>query len=224
MTRPEHGGGGLAACIEHTNLKPTASEAEIVRLCAEAREHGFAAVCVNGGRIGLVACELAGTTVRPCAVVGFPLGAMASAVKAVEAEHAVAQGACEIDMVLALGPFLEGDAAAARSDIEAVVRACGVPVKVILETGYLGAGGIRRACGVAREAGAAFVKTSTGFGPRGASVEDVRIMRAAVGADLQIKASGGIRTQADAQALVAAGATRLGTSAGIAIVTGAVGP
>lgn len=214
----------LAARIEHTNLRATASGADIARLCAEAREHAFHAVCVHGARVARAVQELAGSPVTVCTVVGFPLGASLGAVKAEEARLAVCAGASEIDMVLALGAFLEGDDDGVVADMLAVVEATraegGRAVKVILETGHLDEESIRRACRLAGQAGADFVKTSTGFGPRGASVEDIRVMRDAVGDALGIKASGGIRSRADAVALVAAGADRLGTSAGIAIVGG----
>lgn len=207
----------IARAIEHTNLKPTASEHDIVRLCAEAVENGFHGVCVHGSRVAVAARALAGTDLAVVSVVGFPLGACATAVKTFETELAVAEGAHEIDMVLALGWFLEGAPEAGR-DIAAVVQSAGeCPVKVILETGHLTTDQITAACHLAREAGAAFVKTSTGFGPRGAKVDDIRTMRAAVGDALGIKASGGIRLRAEAEALMAAGADRLGTSSGVLI-------
>lgn len=213
----------LASRIEHTLLKATATADAIARLCDEAVEHGFAGVCVNGGWVRKAAERLATSDVRTVTVVGFPLGAMATAAKVHEARAAIDDGADELDMVLALGRFLGGDPRGAAHDILAVVQAAhphDVPVKVILETGHLTTEQIAMACAVARDAGAAFVKTSTGFGPRGASVDDIVTMRRAVGDELQIKASGGIRSTADAEALVAAGADRLGTSSGIALVGG----
>ena len=209
----------LASRIDHTLLRADATEPQIRRLCDEALEHGFAAVCVNSRWIGLVATLLRGSATAACSVVGFPLGAMLAPAKAVEAALAFEAGARELDMVLDLGAMLSGDDAAVRSDIEGVVAAApAARVKVILETGLLDAAGIQRACVLAAEAGAHFVKTSSGFGPRGASVEDVRLMRAAVGDALGVKASGGIRDRRSALALVEAGADRLGSSSGVAIV------
>ncbi len=212
----------LAATIDHTLLKPDATPAAVEALCREALVHGFKAVCVNGAHVPLVARVLAGSAVLPCAVVGFPLGAMHPLAKAAEARQAIADGACEIDTVMAVGAAKAADWGSARADLAAVLEACGdVPLKVILETGLLSRDEILQACGLCRELGVAFVKTSTGFGPRGASVEDVALMRGAVGPGIGVKASGGIRDLATAQAMLVAGATRLGTSAGVAIVAAA---
>ncbi len=207
----------VLSAIEHTALRPEHGPAAVRRLCAEARELRFFGVCVAPGHVPLARRELAGTGLAVATVTGFPLGSNATAIKAREAAHAVALGAGEVDMVLNVGCLKEGDHAAVRSDIAAVVRAAGVPVKVILETALLTAEEIVAACLLAGEAGARFVKTSTGFGPGGATVEAVRLMRAAVGDRLGVKASGGIRTLAQARALLAAGADRLGTSHGTAI-------
>ena len=210
----------LASRIEHTVLRATATHDDIARVCDEAVEHGFVAVCVAGRWVRTVSARLADTQVVACTVLGFPLGAVPTAVKVFEARTAIDDGARELDMVLDLGSFLGGDARAAANDVHAVVQAAGdVPVKVILETGYLTTEQIPMACAICRDAGAAYVKTSTGFGPRGANVDDVRTMLEAVGEELKIKASGGIRTLAQAEALVAAGADRLGTSAGVTLVS-----
>lgn len=211
----------LAAVLDHTLLAPTATPAQIDRLCDEAREHRFAAVCVNGGLVARCARRLEGSRVPVSAVVGFPLGAGAPQAKAAEARIAIADGARELDMVLHLGAFLSGDLEWSRRDVEAVVAVAaphGVAVKVILETGFLTPQQIPEAARLCVRAGARFVKTSTGFGPRGASVEDVRRIRAAVGPEVGIKAAGGIRTRAHAVELLEAGATRLGCSASVAIV------
>lgn len=212
----------IAAAIDHTLLKATATEAQILALCAEAKEHRFATVCVNPCWVKTCARALAGSTVLVCSVIGFPLGANDSAVKAAEAKLAASQGASEIDMVINIGLAKAGDWAGVEADIRAVVQASGTAiVKVIIETCYLTDAEKERACKAAMAAGARFVKTSTGFGTGGATVEDVRLMRATVGASLKVKASGGIRTRSDAIAMLEAGADRIGASSGIAIVTGA---
>jgi deoxyribose-phosphate aldolase len=214
----------LAAVIDHTLLKPEATAADIARLCGEALDHGFAAVCVNSAWIPEVARRLAGSAVIPCAVAGFPLGASLAAVKAFEATAAIEAGAREIDVVMAIGRARAGDWDAVRADLDAVVAACGdVPLKVILETCLLSPAQVTRAASLCREAGAAFVKTSTGFAGGGATVADVRRMRAAVGPALGVKASGGIRDRTQALALLEAGANRLGCSASVAIVTDQAG-
>jgi len=212
----------IARTIDHTLLGPAVTTHEIDRLCDEARRFGFAAVCVNGAHVARCAERLRDATVAVCATVGFPLGAQLSDVKAIEARQAVRQGAREIDMVMNLGAFKDGRFDVVRDDIRAVVQASGpdVVVKVILETGLLEGDEIVRAAEIARLAGAAFVKTSTGFGPRGASVEDVRLLRETVGPQMGVKASGGIRTREEAEAMLAAGANRIGTSAGVRIVMG----
>jgi len=216
------GPGDIARFIDHTLLKPDATAMDIRRLCAEGRENGFASVCVNPVWAELAAAELEGSDVKVCTVAGFPLGATPPENKAAEAERAAAGGAVEIDMVINIGALKEGDDDAVRDDIRAVAGACargGAILKVIIETALLTDDEKRRACRLAREAGAAFVKTSTGFGPGGATVEDVALMAGEVsGSGMGVKAAGGIKTLADARRMIAAGATRLGASAGVAIV------
>jgi len=193
----------------------------VVRLCAEAREHGFAGVCVAGSWIQLVAEALRDSDVKTVGVAGFPLGTSTPATKAFEAAELCHQGADEIDTVIHLGHAGAGDWHAVRADLEGVVAAAGGRiVKAILETALLDDASIVRAAEAAVAAGAAFVKTSTGFGPGGATVEAVRLLRETVGAGVGVKAAGGIRTYEDALAMLDAGADRLGTSAGVAIVTG----
>ena len=214
---------GLARFIDHTLLKPEASAAQITQLCAEACEYHFATVCVNSCRVPLAAELLRGSDVTVCTVVGFPLGASLPEVKACEARLAIEAGAGEIDMVLNIGALKDRDLGALLGDIRAVVATCHaqeVPCKVILETALLTDEEKIIACAVSREAGADFVKTSTGFNGGGATVADIALMRGLVGPDMGVKASGGVRTLADAQAMVAAGATRIGASAGVAIVRG----
>lgn len=211
----------LAGRIDHTLLKATATQAQVEELCAEAREHKFASVCVNTRWVPLAAEELAGTDVMVCTVVGFPLGAMSRRGKAAETEIAVAEGADEVDMVLDVGGLLSGDLAAVYEDMVAVVDAARpVPVKVILETCYLSDEQKAIACLLAKRAGLAYVKTSTGMATGGATVADIALMRAAVGDELGVKASGGIRTREDAEVMLAAGADRVGASASVAIVAG----
>lgn len=209
----------LAALIDHTLLKADASPEDISQLCQEACEHHFAAVCVNSAYIHLVVNLLKGSSVKVAAVVGFPLGASTSASKAFEAREAIQAGADEIDMVIQLGALKAGDYSFVYSDLLRVVEAARpFPVKVILETGCLSEEQKIVACALAKAAGAAFVKTSTGFGPGGATTEDVALMRRMVGSEMGVKASGGIRTYEDAVRMVQAGANRLGTSAGVALV------
>ena len=211
----------LARHIDHTLLKPEARAADIARLCAEALEHRFWSVCVHGSRVAQAATLLEGSEVQVAAVVGFPLGAMDGDAKRYETEVAIDLGAQEIDMVLNIGRLKDGDDRAVFREIRDVVEAAqGIWVKVILETCLLTDDEKLRACSLAVEAGARFVKTSTGFGSGGATVEDLRLMRQAVGPSLGVKASGGIRDTATALAMLEAGANRLGTSAGVAIVTG----
>lgn len=211
----------IAKYIDHTLLKPEASEEAVRKLCAEARDFGFASVCVNGGFTELVARELKGSDVKTCVVIGFPLGAGTSAAKAFEAADAVSRGAEEIDMVLSVGRLRSGDTAAVREDIQSVVRSAeGALVKVIIETCLLTDEQKELACRLAEEAGAHFVKTSTGFSTGGATAEDVALMRRVVGDRLGVKASGGIRTREDAERMIAAGASRIGASASVAICAG----
>ncbi|WP_137279143.1 deoxyribose-phosphate aldolase [Pseudomonas rhizoryzae] len=214
----------LAAHIDHTLLAADASRTRIAQLCAEAMTHGFYSVCVNSAQVPHAAAQLAGSPVKVCAVVGFPLGAGLSAAKAFEAERAIAAGAGEIDMVLNIGWLKDGLLDEVSADIAAVLAACGtVPLKVILETGLLDETQKRQACRICRDLGVAFVKTSTGFGHGGATLDDVRLIRAEVGPEMGVKASGGVRDRATALAMLAAGATRLGTSSGVAIVSGGEG-
>ncbi|MFN7728817.1 MAG: deoxyribose-phosphate aldolase [Bdellovibrio sp.] len=209
----------LASYIDHTLLKPEASKEQIVKTCKEALEHKFFGVCVNSVWMPTVVAELKGSAVASVAVVGFPLGAMSSRTKAFEAEWCVNQGADEIDMVLNIGALKEKNFAAVKADIAEVAKACGMAkLKVILEIGLLNSEEKRAACDLAVNAGAHFVKTCTGFNIGNATVEDILLMRAAVGPDFGVKASGGIKTQAHALLLLEAGATRLGTSAGVQLV------
>lgn len=210
----------LSKTIDHTILKADASTADVLRLCAEAKQYDFASVCVNTCHAKTVAEALAGSDVKTCCVVGFPLGAMSSAAKAFEAKEAVENGAQEIDMVINIGALKEGNDAFVEADIRAVVEASKPAiVKVIIETCYLTDEEKKRACALSVQAGAAFVKTSTGFGTGGATAEDVALMKACVNGKALVKASGGIRTRADALAMLEAGADRIGASAGIKIVT-----
>lgn len=210
----------LNGYIDHTILKPDATAAEVKKLCREAREYGFASVCVNSKYAGLAAKELAGSSVKVCCVAGFPLGAALSEAKAAETRLAVEAGAEEIDMVMDVGAAKEGDFAAVQADIAAVVQAARTKaiVKVIIETCLLTDEEKIAACLAAKAAGAAFVKTSTGFSKGGATVEDVALMRRAVGAEMGVKAAGGIRDRETALAMIEAGANRIGASAGIKIV------
>jgi deoxyribose-phosphate aldolase len=211
----------IAAAIDHTLLRPEATAADIRKLCAEARRYGFASVCVNPYWTALVAAELAGSGVKVCTVAGFPFGANATVIKVAETETAIRVGAQEIDMVLNLGELRGGNHDAVRRDIQAVVEAAhrgGAIVKVILETALLDDDQKIAACALAKLAGADFVKTSTGFGLHGATVHDVALMRKAVGAEMGVKASGGIRTLEDLKKMIAAGATRIGASASVQIV------
>lgn len=211
----------LTGYIDHTLLKPAATVAEIIQLCEEAVQHKFAAVCVNPIYVDLAAHHLAGTGVKTATVIGFPLGATFSAVKVAEAKEAVLRKANELDMVMHIGAAKTGLWEAVVADIRQIVEAAeGAAVKVIIETGLLTDDEKRRACEAVIAGGAQFVKTSTGFGPGGATIADVRLFKEVVGENIGIKASGGIRSREQALEFIAAGATRLGTSAGIAIVSG----
>ena len=213
--------GGLAAYIDHTLLKPDATSAEVDQICDEALRHRFASVCVNGSWVRRCAEILAGSGVAVCAVVGFPLGASATEVKVYEARRAIEDGACEVDMVIHVGALKSGDDAFVRRDVAAVAEAChalGAKLKVILETALLSDAEKRRACELAKDAGADFVKTSTGFASGGATAADVALMRRVVGAEMGVKAAGGVRDLEALKAMVAAGATRVGASAGVKIV------
>ena len=210
----------IAKTIDHTLLKPDATKAQILKLCDEARTYGFASVCVNPSRIALAAEALKGTDVTPCCVVGFPLGAIPSESKAAETAVAVKNGAREIDMVIDIGRAKDGDWGYVESDIAAVKAACGpAKLKVIIETCLLTDDEKVKACQAAVRANADFVKTSTGFSKAGATVADVRLMRQTVGPDMGVKAAGGIHNRAEALAMLEAGATRIGASSGIAIVS-----
>jgi deoxyribose-phosphate aldolase len=215
----------LAPYIDHTLLKPDATRDDLIKLCDEARKYGFATVCVNSSNVGLVKRLLEGSDVKPIAVVGFPLGAAATGAKVFETREAIRAGAAEIDMVINIGALKAKNYGYLECDIREVVQAAKPrPVKVILETGALTRDEKVIACALAKAAGAAFVKTSTGFGPGGATAEDVALMRAVVGDEVGVKASGGVRTTADAQRMIEAGANRLGASASVAIVTGTGAP
>ena len=214
----------LAKYIDHTLLKPTATPPDIEQLCREADEHYFYAVCVNPAFVPVAKKALGASPVRVAAVIGFPLGANASQVKAAEAALAVAQGADELDMVIPVGLALAGDWQAVTADVRAVREAApGAVLKVILETGYLSEEQIRRAAEAVLAGGADYLKTSTGFGPRGASLEDVRLLAEVAGGRAKVKAAGGIRSREDAWKMIEAGASRLGTSSGVALVSGEEG-
>lgn len=210
----------VAQSIDHTLLKATATQDQIVQLCREAKTHSFYSVCVNPKWVPLCKQELLHSDTIPITVIGFPLGACTTEQKIYETHTAVADGAQEIDMVIDISLALEGQWQALVEEINAVVRAAkGLPVKVILETGYLSDEQIRQSSLACVKAEAHFVKTSTGFGPRGASIEDIQIIQSAIqGSSLKIKASGGIRNFEDWQKFHRAGATRIGTSASVAIV------
>ncbi|MBL8605256.1 MAG: deoxyribose-phosphate aldolase [Myxococcales bacterium] len=214
----------LARIIDHTLLKPDATRDDLRKLCSEAMAWHFFSVCVNSANVPFCREQLRGSTVAVCAVVGFPLGAMTPNAKAFETTEAIRAGADEIDMVLNVGALRSKDYALVLDDIAKVVGASqGRTVKVILETGMLSREEKLIACALSKAAGAQFVKTSTGFGVGGATAEDIALMRATVGPELGVKASGGVRTAADADLMVAHGATRLGASSSVAIVSGGVG-
>lgn len=209
--------------IDHTLLKPESTQEQIAKLVFEAKEYDFASVCVNPTWVSYCANELSGTDVKVCTVIGFPLGATTSATKAFEAKEAIENGASEVDMVINIGLLKSGQYQAVEDDIRAVVEASGDKlVKVIIEACLLTDEETVKACELSVSAGADFVKTSTGFSIHGATVEDVALMRKTVGDKVGVKAAGGARSLADAEAFIAAGATRIGTSAGVAIVNGEV--
>ncbi len=213
----------LAKMIDHTLLKPTAVQQEIIQLCSEAREFGFASVCVNPCHVPLAVEQLKDSAVRVCTVIGFPLGSSTAETKAFETADAVKKGAEEVDMVINIGALKQNRQDAVYNDIKAVVEAAkknnaDAITKVIIETCYLTKEEKVLACRLSKEAGADYVKTSTGFGSGGATVEDVALMRETVGADMGVKASGGIKNTEQAIAMINAGATRIGASAGIDIV------
>ena len=211
----------IAALIDHTILKPEATRSDVVKICREAREYRFASVCVNPYWVPLVKAELSGSPVKVCSVVGFPLGATSTEAKVCETAAALRAGAQEIDMVINVGALRSGDTDAVKIDIQSVVRVAhqaGAIVKVILETALLDDTQKTVASKISKAAGADFVKTSTGFSTSGATVHDIALIRAAVGPNIGVKASGGIRTLEDVQAMTAAGATRIGASASVKIV------
>jgi len=214
----------LAHAIDHTLLKPDATQDEIAQLCFEARKYGFASVCINSAHVKLCADLLKGSGVPVCTTIGFPLGATPTDVKVFEAQQAIRDGASELDMVINVGALRSRDYELVRGDIAALARAChagNAILKVIIEAAFLNDEEKVIACQLAKVAGADFVKTSTGFGPSGATPEDVALMRRVVGASMGVKAAGGIRTYADAQKMIAAGASRIGASASVKIIQGA---
>ena len=217
----------LAKMIDHTILKANATQSDIEKLCEEAKEYNFASVCVNPYWVPLASDLLKNSTVKVCTVIGFPLGATSSESKASETEIAILQGADEVDMVINVGAMKNNQTDIVKKDILSVVNSArktgkaqnkNITVKVILETCYLTKDEIKNACLCAKNAGADFVKTSTGFGTGGATVEDVKLMKETLGSSMEVKASGGIRDYETAIKMIEAGATRLGTSSGIAIV------
>lgn len=210
-----------ASYIDHTLLAMDATETQIEQVCKEAIQHNFYSVCVNSGYVPLVSQLLAKSQVKVCSVVGFPLGSMLTKAKAFEAKAATDAGAQEIDMVINVGWLKSGKWQQVEDDILAVYQACGqVPLKVIIETCLLNHDEIVKVCTICKKIAVAFVKTSTGFSKSGAKEEDVRLMRETVGSTMGVKASGGIRDQKTAENMIEAGASRLGTSAGIAIIKG----
>lgn len=210
----------IAKFIDHTALSAEKNEQDIIKLCDEAIENGFFSVCINSGYIPLAKEKLQGTDVKICTVVGFPLGANLTSVKAFETQEAIRAGADEIDMVINVGWIKSQKWQAVKADIQAVLQACnGIPLKVILETCLLTKEEIVQACEICKALNVAFVKTSTGFNKGGATVEDVALMKQTVGA-IGVKASGGVRDTQTALAMIDAGATRIGASAGIAIIKG----
>lgn len=213
----------FAKYIDHTLLKPNATDADVEKLCEEAKEYGFASVCVNPCHVALARKLLEGTDVKVCTVIGFPLGANTTEIKAAETERAYYDGCDEFDMVINIGKLKSRDYAYVKRDIEAVVRAArGKIVKVIIETYYLTPEEIAAATRLASEAGAHYVKTCTGFNEGSAKVEDIKIIAENAGPGVKIKASAGIRTYEQAKALVEAGASRIGTSSGVKIIKEAI--
>ncbi|MGO9239717.1 MAG: deoxyribose-phosphate aldolase [Bryobacteraceae bacterium] len=218
---PPLSGAAIAALIDHTILRPEATADDIRRVCAEARQYGFSSVCVNPVRVALAAAELRGSAVKVCSVAGFPLGATPTQAKLCEAELALRAGAQEIDMVIHIGALKERDYRAVKSDVQSLAALChaaGARLKVIIETCLLDNAEKVAACALAKLAGADFVKTSTGFAPAGATAADVALMRRVVGPEMGVKAAGGVRTLADLQSMVAAGASRIGASSSVRIM------
>ena len=211
----------LAGMIDHALLRPEKSSDSFRNLCNEAKKYKFYSVCVNPYWVRFCSDELKGTGVKVVAVVSFPFGQMTSKMKSMEAKESTENGASEIDMVMNIGAFKDNDHGYVKSDIEAVVDAAGGNVvKVIIETGYLTDGEVVKACEIVKQAGADFVKTATGFGPTGATIPHVHLMRKTVGEDFGVKASGGIRSFSDALKMVAAGANRIGASESVKIIEG----
>jgi len=210
----------ISGMIDHTALKPDTTKDQIEKLCREAVQFGFASVCVNPCYVSLCSQLLKDTEIKVCTVIGFPLGATTSAAKAAETTEAIENGATEVDMVINVGAVKSGDFDYVKKDIEAVVQAAKgkALVKVILETCLLTDEEKRKCCSICKEAGADYVKTSTGFSTGGATVEDIKLMRDTVGAEMGVKASGGIRDYETAKAMIEAGASRIGASASVAIV------
>ncbi|QHW31318.1 deoxyribose-phosphate aldolase [Paenibacillus rhizovicinus] len=221
----ELGGAALAAYFDHTLLKPESKLSDIVKLCAEAKQYRFATVCINPYWVAEAAEQLKGSEVGVTTVIGFPLGANNTFVKVAETRDALASGATEIDMVLNVGALKSGQLEAVERDVRSVAEACKgkALLKVILEVGLLTDEEKTTACAVCKRAGADYVKTSTGFGPGGATVKDIALMREAVGPEMGVKASGGVRDLETVRSLIAAGATRIGASASVTIVSGGTG-
>src|SRR6056297_2452935 len=212
----------LSKYIDHTYLKPVGTSKEMEKLCQEALKHNFAAVCVNPTWIEFCKDKLAKSEVKVATVIGFPLGAMTTSSKVFEAKDAIKRGADEIDMVINIGKLLDGDYEYVEKDIKEVAHACkDALLKVIIETAYLSKENVVKACQLAVKAGADYVKTSTGFASEGATIENVKLMRETVGKDIGIKAAGGVRSYEDAINMIEAGATRIGASSGVKIVSGA---
>jgi len=212
----------IASMIDHTLLKPESTKEQIIQLCKEAEDYQFATVCINPYWVATAVHALKDSQVGITTVIGFPLGATSTFMKVAETRDALASGATEVDMVMNIGALKSGDKQTVMTDISQVVNAANgrAMVKVIIETGLLSDDEKKQACLLAKEAGADFVKTSTGFGPGSATIKDIQLMRITVGHEMGVKASGGIRDQETAQAMIDAGATRIGASAGIAIVSG----
>ncbi len=208
--------------IDHTLLKPIAKEADIIKICDEAKKYDFASVCVNPCNVKLVAEQLKSSDVKVCSVIAFPFGANSTEIKVAEAKQAIADGANEIDMVINVGKLLENDLAYTENDISQITKAChdgGAILKVIVETCYLEEEHIKAICEIIEKCKADFIKTSTGYGTRGASLEDIALFKKYLKADTKIKASGGIRSKEDALKYIELGCSRIGTSSGIKIVT-----
>ncbi|MDF2523514.1 MAG: deoxyribose-phosphate aldolase [Clostridiales bacterium] len=209
----------MASMIDHTILKAGATKEQIVEICSQAKEYNFASVCVSPCFVKLAAKELKDSKVKVCTVIGFPLGANSTQVKAFEAKKAVEEGAHEVDMVIQVGALKEGDFKYVQNDISEVVKASeGAHIKVIIETCYLTDEEKIKTCEIAKKAGANFVKTSTGFGTGGATASDIELMRKTVGDELGVKASGGVRSLQEALVMIKAGANRIGTSSGVSIL------